>query len=244
MNKTLTNYTFQGYNFLEWCSLTERNFKISFFILSQKNLENQRSQKYGLRLRELFSTEIYSDGSTFVGRGRTIFDTTVFISVLSVRSATFIGSASFVTFVIRIGETADCTCGVAYINMADIDKTFELLFTRWSCDWSKSKASVCHTVEGALVIWTLKNFEINWIQVAVAHASLFIFISRVPNLEKFFGIFKIDNFAVSWNENQIFEWYSAIEGNYKLKLVFLESTWLKKYVSLFWPIITRHDYTS
>ena len=72
---------------------------------------------------------------TFVGRSRTIFDRAVFNRAVFSRAVWHgrflnIGSATFITFVIRIGKTSDCTCRIAYINMADIDKAFELLFTR------------------------------------------------------------------------------------------------------------------
>ena len=194
----------------------------NIFIWSQKNYEN-RWFLNGLGLRELFTKELNSDESswsssstsssrTLEGRSRTIF----------VR-AVFSGSATFITFVIRISEATECTCGIAYIHMTDIDKAFELLFTRWSCDWSESESSVCHTIEGAFVIWTLKNFEIDWVQVAIAHTSLLIFVSRVPNLEEFFGILEVDNFTVSWNENQILEWHTAVEGDLKWKLLLMKS---------------------
>ena len=64
-----------------------------------------------------------------------------------------------------------------------------------------------------MFIWTLENFETNWVQVAIAHSSFFVLVSRVPNLEKFLVIFEIDNFTVSWYKDQILEWYSAVEGD-------------------------------
>ena len=77
---------------------------------------------------------------TFVGRSRTIFDRAVFNRAVLNRAVFSravwhgrflnIRSATFITFVIRIGEATECTCGIANINMADVDKAFELLFTR------------------------------------------------------------------------------------------------------------------